>query len=494
MFSPGWPEFYEKTKKGNLIPVYREILADLETPVSAFLKIDNGEYSFLLESVEGSEQIARYSFLGSNPLCAFICKGNKVTLVQQKGKSQVLPLEQDPLDTLKQFLGAYKAVLDESLPPFFGGAVGYMSYDAVKYFEKISSDPKKDALKLPHCVFLIADTLLVFDHFKHTITVISNALLSEHDDPVAVYEKTCNKIDALVQRLKQPLKIEKPEETALPPVPLNSNFSREDFFAAVGKAKEYIRAGDVVQVVLSQRLKGKIHTDPFTIYRVLRTINPSPYMFYFKAGDLHLVGASPEMLVRVQGDEVETRPIAGTRSRGKDAIEDELLANELLTDSKERAEHIMLVDLGRNDLGRVCVYGSVEVKEFMHVEKYSHVMHLASQVRGRLHHGFDRFDCLRACFPAGTVSGAPKIRAMEIIEEMEPNDRGPYAGAVGYFSFDGNMDTCITIRTIMIKKDIVYIQAGAGIVVDSEPEKEYEEIMNKAKALVKAVSLAEEKL
>ncbi len=493
MIKPGWQEFQQKAKKGNLIPVYREILADLETPVSAFLKIEDGENSFLLESVEGSELVGRYSILGTNPLFVVSCKDQKVTF-QYHGKVQEGSASTDPLELIKKLLAVYKPVLDEDLPPFIGGAVGYLAYDAVRYFEKLPYTKAKDDRELPDCLFMVADTVLIFDHFKHMVLAVANAYITDKEGPREAYDKACEKIDFLVEQLKKPLKIAKAKPAKSKAISLSPDFEKQGFIEAVEKIKEHIRAGDIIQAVLSQRLQGKMMVDPFTVYRVLRTINPSPYMFYLQFGDLQLVGSSPEMLVRVKGTHVETRPIAGTRPRGRDSEEDANLMNELITDSKERAEHLMLVDLSRNDLGRVCDYGTVEVRDLMRVEKFSHVMHLVTEVHGTLKQGHDVYDCLRSCFPAGTVSGAPKIRAMEIIEELEPFYRGPYAGAVGYFGFQGNMDTCIALRTLVIHKEVAYVQAGAGIVADSHPELEYEESMNKSKALVKAISLASEGL
>lgn len=493
MYCPEEKEFEILSKKGNLIPVWREILADLETPVSAFIKLGQGEFSYLLESVERGEQLGRYSFLGSEPILVFKSKGERIEIIRQ-GKSEILRVEKDPLDALRKIMAGYKAVNSAKLPRFLGGAVGYVGYDIVRFWEKIPEN-NQDDLNLPDSLFMLSHTLVIFDHLNHKIKVVSYALLERKESPQVAYRKARHRIDEVIRKLRQPssllynAKKQRKEEEVEEKV--ESNFTSDIFQAKVKKAQEYIRAGDIFQVVLSQRLKRKVSASGFDIYRTLRSLNPSPYMYYLKCGDFEIVGSSPETLVREEEKEVTYRPIAGTRKRGKDRAEDELLAKELSANPKERAEHIMLVDLGRNDMGRVCEYGTVKVTELFSVEKYSHVMHLVSSIEGRLRKGMDQYDLLRACFPAGTVSGAPKVRAMEIIEELEPCRRGPYAGALGYFSFAGNMDTCIIIRTILIKKGIAYVQAGAGIVADSEPESEYEETLNKARALIKAIEIAE---
>lgn len=493
MYCPEEKEFEILSKKGNLIPVWREILADLETPVSAFIKLGQGEFSYLLESVERGEQLGRYSFLGSEPILVFKSKGERIEIIRQ-GKSEILRVEKDPLDTLRKIMAGYKAVNSAKLPRFLGGAVGYVGYDIVRFWEKIPEN-NQDDLNLPDSLFMLSHTLVIFDHLNHKIKVVSYALLERKESPQVAYRKARHRIDEVIRKLRQPsslldnAKKQRKEEEVEEKV--ESNFTSDIFQAKVKKAQEYIRAGDIFQVVLSQRLKRKVSASGFDIYRTLRSLNPSPYMYYLKCGDFEIVGSSPETLVREEEKEVTYRPIAGTRKRGKDRAEDELLAKELSANPKERAEHIMLVDLGRNDMGRVCEYGTVKVTELFSVEKYSHVMHLVSSIEGRLRKGMDQYDLLRACFPAGTVSGAPKVRAMEIIEELEPCRRGPYAGALGYFSFAGNMDTCIIIRTILIIKGIAYVQAGAGIVADSEPESEYEETLNKARALIKAIEMAE---
>ncbi len=493
MFRPSLEEFKQKAKKGNLIPVYREILADMETPVSAFQKIDDKRHSFLLESMEGGEKWARYSFLGSRPSVIVKSFGRSVEITRN-GKTEKRSFEYDPLEVIKKVLSAYKPVPDPSLPRFFGGAVGFMGYDVVRFFEELPAR-EKEGLGIPDVFFMITDTLVIFDNVTHMIKVVSNAHVKGQAAGSA-YKEATKKINALVRKLK----------SGAPGAPkarrkaknkehlLTSNFTQPQYEQAVLKAKEFIKAGDIFQVVPSQRFETKISIEPYEIYRALRLINPSPYMYFLRCGDATVVGASPEVMVRLEGERIDLRPIAGTRRRGATEEEDKLLAEELLADHKERAEHIMLVDLGRNDVGRVSVPGSVHVSELMVIERYSHVMHIVSNVRGSLSDKRDAYDVIRACFPAGTVSGAPKIRAMEIIDELEPTRRGPYAGAVGYFGFSGNMDTCITIRTLVIKKGVAYIQAGGGVVADSDPAAEYQETVNKAKAMMRAVEMAEKGL
>ncbi len=493
IYHPNKEEFANRAKFGNLVPVYREILADMETPVSAFRKIAHGDYSFLLESVEGGERIGRYSFLGSEPFMVLRTKGRKAVIID-KSQENSFDLEdgQDPLHVLKAQLQRFKWVADPDLPKFVGGAVGYIGYDTVRFFEKLP-DIATDDLQMDDCVFVFTDTVLMFDHVRRKIRVICNAHVN--GDPDLAYEEAICKIDALVNKLRSNCPSDALERNEISNIPfekrINSNFSPDGFKSAVKKAKEYIAAGDVIQVVLSQRFSTKINAEPFDIYRALRSLNPSPYMFYLSFGEVIQIGASPEILVTVERGKVTVRPIAGTRPRGKTESEDKALEADLLADEKERAEHIMLVDLGRNDIGRVCRYGSVSVDELMVIERYSHVMHIVSNVKGHLKPDRDQFDALRSTFPAGTVSGAPKIRAMEIIEELEPTKRGSYAGAVGYFSYSGDMDTCITIRTIMVKDGIAYVQAGAGIVADSVPENEYQETVNKSRAMLRAIELAE---
>jgi len=493
MYHPDRREFHRRAEKGNLIPVYREILADMETPVSAFAKLQRrgDPYSFLLESVEGGERIARYSFLGTTPSHILRAKGRRVELVSDGGvEARELTDGEDPLHVLEELLSRYRFVRIDGWERFCGGAVGFIAYDMVRFFEELP-DETEDDLGLPDCVFMLADSLLIFDHLRHRIRVLANVHVT--DDVDAAYDEALYRIKSLIALLREPAPttIVSPDFDAAEELPFRSNFAREDFEKAVCRAKEYIAAGDIIQVVLSQRLQTKVSAAPFDVYRALRSINPSPYMYYLCMGDLKIIGSSPEILVTEDRGTVVTRPLAGTRPRGATEEEDRRLEEELRSDEKERAEHIMLVDLGRNDIGRVCDYGSVEVTELMGVERYSHVMHIVSNVRGKLSAGKNQFDVLRACFPAGTVSGAPKIRAMQIIEELEATKRGPYAGAIGYFSFSGSMDTAITIRTIVMKGSMAYVQVGAGIVADSVPEREYEETMNKAMALLGAIRAAE---
>jgi anthranilate synthase component 1 len=487
MYFPSIEDFREKAKEGNLIPVYKEIMADMETPVTAFLKIDTGKYSFLLESVEGGEKWARYSFLGSSPSIVLRCKGNKISITKDAITRSFESA--DPLSELKKLLSSYRPVALPELPRFFGGAVGFLSYDMVRFFEDIGSQAV-DTLNTDDAVFLLTDTLVIFDNLKHRIKVVSNAHIDGDAD--RAYGEAIGRIDAIIGRLKGPLPSLAEGKQGRPDI--RPEISKETFIKIVEKAKEYIRAGDIIQVVPSQRFTASLTANPFNIYRALKLINPSPYMYYLKLDDLTIIGTSPEILVRVEGGNVDVRPIAGTRPRGRSEEEDKALEKDLLADPKERAEHIMLVDLGRNDVGRIAEVGSVKVTELMAVERYSHVMHIVSNVRGRLREGVDNFDVLRATFPAGTVSGAPKVMAMEIIEELEPSRRGPYAGCLGYIGFSGNMDMCITIRSMFIKDDCVYMQAGAGVVADSDPEAEYQETVNKAKALFRAVEMASEGL
>jgi len=472
MYYPTLDEVRKLKQYGNLVPVYYEMMADLETPVSAYLKIARGDYSFLLESVEGGERLARYSFIGTEP-----------ALILKTGKENPV----DPLLLVEKEFQRFKQVPIAGLPRFHGGMVGYLGYEVARYFERLPS-PERDPLGLPEAMLMLADTLLVFDHLTHKIKVVSHAHLD--GDTEQAYFEAVDKIDRLVERLKQPVPAEA-APIASSQSPVLANLSQAEFEAMVSRAKEYIYAGDIIQVVLSQRLSKRTQASPFAIYRALRSINPSPYMYYLHLGDCHIVGASPELLVRVEEGIVSNHPIAGTRPRSKDPAQDLALEEELKHDEKERAEHIMLVDLGRNDIGRISEPGTVEVTQFMDIERYSHVMHLVSHVQGKLRRGLTQFDALRACFPAGTVSGAPKIRAMEIIAELEPDKRGPYAGAIGYFDFSGNLDTAIAIRTIVIKDGIAYVQAGGGIVADSIPENEYQESLNKAQALLSAIEQAE---
>lgn len=503
MLYPVLESFKSLSSKGNLIPVYREILADTETPVSATLKL-GGSPLFLLESMIGGEKWARYSFLGSRPSRIIRSWGRKVEIKDTETGIQIFETE-NPFEIIKKEINAYKPVEVEGLPRFYGGLVGYIGYDMVRFFEKIP-DSKRPGIKLPDMFLMCTDTVVIFDNFKGKIKVVSNAYIN-NKSPEEAYREAEEKIDNIVEKLRK----SKPGgrsrkrrkstwsdsrgEKGVPSLAYSSSFvTKEEFENAVRQAKEYILSGDIVQVVLSQRFESDFNVDPFNIYRALRVINPSPYMYYLDTGNAQIVGSSPEILVRLEGRKIILRPIAGTRRRGETEEEDRALEEELKNDPKEKAEHIMLVDLGRNDVGRVAETGSVKVTELMAVERYSHVMHLVSNVEGKLRQGLDAFDLLGACFPAGTVTGAPKVRAMEIIEELEPMRRGPYAGAVGYLSYSGNMDTCITIRTLIIKGNKVYVQAGAGVVADSIPEREFEETLNKAMGMMKAVEMAEMEL
>jgi anthranilate synthase component 1 len=491
MIQPTFKEFCNLAKQGNLIPVYQELLMDLETPLSFFKRLERDRYSFLLESVEGSERWARYSFLGTRPLRVFKARGNRVEILDN-GKSKTLVSDR-PLKLLEQFLHDYRAVAAPGVPPFFGGALGYVSYNAVEQFHDISNT-KKDPLEMPEIFFVFVQTLIAFDNLKHTIKVIDNVRLDKHTSLRGAYKKAVSRIQRVISSLeKQPRGIE-PRDLSQGEKnrKFRSNLDKRGFEQAVVKAKEYIKAGDIIQVVLCQRLETETSTDPFEVYRALRFINPSPYMFYLELEDLRVIGSSPETMVRLTGDTIELRPIAGTRRRGATPEEEKQLEADLLADPKERAEHIMLVDLGRNDVGRVAAVGTVEVNELMSIERYSHVIHIVSNVRGRLAPDQTPFDLFVSAFPAGTVSGAPKIRAMQIISELEPEKRGLYAGAIGYFGYNGNLDTCIIIRTIVMKGKKVFINAGAGIVADSDPESEYQETLNKARAMLKAVDLAEQ--
>jgi anthranilate synthase component 1 len=497
MFTPDRDAFLALARRGNLVPVYREILADRLTPVSAFEKLTaagasaggNG-YAFLLESVEGGERIGRYSFLGSNPSLVFRSKGNRAAITDETGTREItLTADSDPLTLLKELLGRYHYVESPDLPRFCGGAVGFFSYDVVRFFEQLP-DKNPDELDVDDACFLFTDTLCLFDHVRHRVKVVCNAHI-ENDDPGKAYDRALAKIEALIARLRAPLLIPNTKRPAQDAVEVESLFPRADYEAAVERCREYILAGDAFQIVLAQRFKVAFTAPPFDLYRALRSVNPSPYMYYLDLGERKIIGTSPEILVTVEQGTVRVRPIAGTRPRGKTPEEDEQLEKELLADEKERAEHIMLVDLGRNDIGRVCEYGTVQVNELMTVERYSHVMHIVSNVTGRLARDKDVFDVLRACFPAGTVSGAPKVRAMQIIDEQESTRRGFYAGSAGYISYSGDMDMAITIRTMMTDGQTAYLQAGGGLVADSVPANEYQECLNKARALVQAIELAE---
>jgi anthranilate synthase component 1 len=467
------------TGEGNLVPIYREVTADLETPVSAFLKVCSGPYSFLFESVTGGENLARYSFIGTRPY-----------RVLKTGPGQ--EYDGDPLIPLEEEMARFKAIAVPGLPAFTGGGVGYVAYDAVRHYEPRVVPPELDVFGIPEAAFMFCDSLVVFDHTRHTIKVIAHCRLD--GDIEEAYAAAAGQIEDTVERLNSP-NIVLPEQEVGAVLRTNgkaeSNVGREGYELMVERIREYVISGDVIQTVPSQRLARRTGVHPFNIYRQLRTVDPSPYMFYVNMGDFQIIGASPELLVRVENGEVVTHPIAGTRRRGATAADDEALAAELLADEKERAEHIMLVDLGRNDVGRVATPGTVRVTRMMEIEKYSHVMHIVSHVTGQLAEGKTAFDAFRAIFPAGTVSGAPKVRAMEIIAELEPSKRGVYAGAVGYSSFAGSLDTCIAIRTMLVKDGVVYFQAGGGIVYDSEPEAEYIETVNKMGAVMRALDQAE---
>ncbi len=476
MYHPTLAQVKGMADQGNLVPIYREIDADLETPVSAYLKVARPPYSFLLESVEGGERLARYSFIGTEPY---------TVLNTGTGPHDKI----DPLIPIKAEMDKYRLIPIPDLPRFHGGGVGYLAYDIIRYFEPRVPEPPLDTLGLPEARFMFNDTLLVFDHLRHTIKVVSHIHLD--GDPEMSYREAVEKIDRLVDRLSSPLEPPHPTKPAGLGAPVSSNFTQEDYEAAVERAKEYIVAGDIIQVVPSQRLARRTDAHPFQIYRALRSINPSPYMYYLHLDDFYIVGASIETLVRVEDGSVVTHPIAGTRPRGGTAEEDAALEEELRSSEKQRAEHIMLVDLARNDVGRVSLPGTVQVTQLMDVERYSRVMHLVSHVGGELKPDMDAYNALRACFPAGTLSGAPKIRAMEIISELEGEKRGPYGGAVGYFSFSGNVDTAITLRTSLIKDGVAYVQAGGGVVADSTPEDEYHETLHKAGALLRAIDKAE---
>ncbi|MBN2505686.1 MAG: anthranilate synthase component I [Verrucomicrobia bacterium] len=503
MYQPLLPAFKRLAAQGNLIPVTRTLLADVETPLSAYRKIRGEGESFLLESVEGGEHLSRYSFVGCSPRAVIrqygdqveVMEGGKVTLrhaVRPAGDPRGGPAVKDGLEVVERMLARYRAVSLPTLPRFTGGAVGFVAYEFIHDVEPVVPRPPNDELGTPTMYWLLVDKLLIFDRVAQTLTVLVNALVEHPNQAEAAYDLAVGEILRLVARLRQPLELVPVTVPAdVPEAPFVSNMPRERFLANVIKAKQYIVAGDIIQVVGSQRLAIPVHASPLDIYRAARSINPSPYMFLFELDGFALAGASPEMHVRCEDRKVEIRPIAGTRARGGTAEEDRVRERELRDDPKERAEHVMLVDLARNDLGRVCDYGTVRVKDLMAVERYSHVMHLVSQVEGRLNPDRTLYDLVRATFPAGTLSGAPKVRAMQIIAELENTTRGPYGGCVGYFSFNGNLDCCITIRTALIKGQHAYVQAGGGWVNDSTPEAEYEETVNKAKAMLKAVALAE---
>jgi anthranilate synthase component 1 len=498
---PHFPDFATFSKlaaTADYVPVYRRVLSDVLTPVSAFHKIDDGGAACLFESVIGGEKVGRYSFLAVAPFEVVEARGAnvKTTSIGDQVQSSLLECGDratNPLELLREFVKQFRVAKLPELPPFVGGAVGYAGYDTVRYVEHLPHAPTDDRL-LPDLSFAFYDHMIVFDNVQKTAVVVVLAKVDKN--PRGAYETARQRVDRLVEKLGEP-------SDGLSPVDINtagevhfdykSNFTQPQFEEAVRKCVEYIRAGDIFQVVISQRLAVPLAIDPFEVYRTLRVVNPSPFMFFLRTPQCTLVGSSPEILVRVVDGKVTVRPLAGTRRRGRTEEEDERLAKELLADPKERAEHVMLVDLGRNDVGRVARYGSVEVSDVMVIERYSHVMHITSNVTGQLKDGFDAFDALAACLPAGTVSGAPKVRAMQIIDELEPHRRGPYAGAVGYIDFAGNMDTCIALRTIVVENDTAYVQVGAGIVADSVPEREYEETLNKARGLLKAIDITQQR-
>jgi anthranilate synthase component 1 len=533
MYSPDYESFMELAKQGNLIPVTRRILADFETPLSAYHKIRGQGESFLFESVEGGEHIGRYSFVGCNPRAVVRQIGDHVELIENGKVTEKIAVSRtagggageefgmveqsmktygkveeftvsyapqgggsgtvkDGLEVIERVMSQYRPVSLPGLPRFTGGAVGFIGYEFIHDIEPVVARPPRDELKTPVMYFLIADELLIFDRVAQTITIVVNAIIEEGASPASAYEDAIGEIERLVSLLEQASlhsSVMVPAE--VPSVPFQSNVSRETFLANVATAKKYITSGDIIQVVGSQRFSTPVKASPLDIYRAARSINPSPYMFLLELEGMSLVGASPELHVRCEDRKVEIRPIAGTRPRGKTAEQDLKLEQDLLADPKERAEHVMLVDLARNDLGRVCDYGTVQVRDLMIVERYSHVMHIVSQVEGHLAADKTPYDLMRATFPAGTLSGAPKVRAMQLISELEQTARGPYGGCVGYFSFNGNLDCCITIRTALIKDGMAYVQAGGGWVNDSTPEGEFDETVNKAKAMLKAVALAE---
>jgi anthranilate synthase component 1 len=494
MIQPDYKSFARLARQGNLVPVYTTLRADLLSPVSAWLRLGRrAQYSFLLESVEGGEHLARYTFLGCDPVEVFRYANGRAS-VEHPLKAGAEPLEGDPVALLRERMARYKPVRVPGLPPLTGGAIGYFAYDMVRLSERIPATGRDDT-HTDDAALMFFLGLVAFDHVRQRVWIIRNVQIPPRGSARvlrAAYDAAAREIHRTRRALERPEPRAPRRKPAAAKLRVTSNVTRDQFLAAVRRAKQYIRAGDIFQAVLSQRFSARLPrgTDPFEIYRALREVNPSPYMFYLRLGDTSVVGASPEMLIKVQGREAFYRPIAGTRPRGRDDAEDRRLAEELLADPKERAEHIMLADLGRNDLGRVCDYGTVRVADLMTIERYSHVMHLVSNLRGRLRPNVDCFDALMACFPAGTVSGAPKVRAMQIIDELEPTRRGIYAGAILYLDFSGNLDSCIAIRTLVAKGGIARVQAGAGIVADSVPAREYDETVNKARALLAALEQA----
>ena len=487
--TPSIDEFCKLARRGNVVPVFAECIADGETPVSAFKKVDCGDYSFLFESTEKNDVSGRFSFVGINPRIVIKTRGHDLQVIEL-GNERRVEMTGDPLEEIRKLLAPYQFVPRPELARFSGGAVGFLGYEAIPFFEPKVPAAARDELQLPEVIFMITGSLLIFDHRRRTLTIVANAFLD--DGPLEeIYARATDSINAIMSQLAKPADLPVVPAADFETQRADSNFRPEEFERAVERAKEYIRAGDIFQVVLSQRFESDFTGDPLDFYRCLRFINPSPYMFCLKFGtDFALVGSSPEMHVRLTGDTVEIRPLAGTRPRGATSAQDDRNAAELLADPKERAEHVMLVDLARNDVGRVSEFGTVCLTEFMQIERFSHVMHIVSNVTGRLRTGCTGFDLFKATFPAGTVSGAPKIRAMQIISELEGTRRGCYAGAIGYFGFDGNVDSCIALRCAVLKNGKAYFQAGAGIVADSNPHSEYEETVNKARAMAKALALA----
>jgi anthranilate synthase component 1 len=494
---PRFDDFLRWAAQAPCVPVFRQLTGDGLTPVSAFRRIERAAPSFLFESVIGGEKVGRFSFLGTEPFLTFEARGPNVVVAAPHAPQNTRRFTSpDPFRDLEALLEQYRAVHMPGLPRFVGGAVGYAAYDAVRYTEHLPDAPPDDR-GLPDLSFALYDRMVLFDHIRKTVLVVAHAHVPRGTDERAAYDHACSRVDELVARLAEPgPELPSSDIDTDGPVTLEprSNFTRDQYEAVVRHCQEYIKAGDIFQVVPSQRFELETSAAAFNIYRVLRVVNPSPFLFYLPFGDFCLIGSSPEILVRVEDGSVTIRPLAGTRRRGRDETEDRALAEELLADPKERAEHIMLVDLGRNDVGRVADYATVELTDVMKVERYSHVMHITSNVTGRLSAGKTAFDALRAGLPAGTVSGAPKVRAMQIIDEVEPQKRGPYAGAVGYIDFTGNMDTCIALRTLVLRGTTAYIQAGGGVVFDSDPGAEYEETINKAKGMLKAIEIAERQL
>ncbi len=487
---PSLEEFRALAEKGNVVPVYAQLAADFETPLSAYLKIRDGQHAFLLESAESTDASGRWSIVGSGPQRVFEARGNEVR-IRRGSEEEVIEIEGDLLVELEKLMARYKPVTHGDAPPFFGGAVGYLAYDAVRQFEPTIGDPPSDDLGLPEAIFLITDTVLLFDHKLRRLLVVANAMLGDYASPEEAYHDAVGRVASLIEILDRPLHVPALNglRESVTPEPV-SNTTQEQYEGMVRQAKDYIAAGDVFQVVPSQRFEAPFEAAPIDLYRALRHVNPSPYMFILELGEFSLVGSSPEVHVRCVDGRIDIRPIAGTRWRGKTKEEDDALAADLLADEKERAEHVMLVDLARNDVGRIAAHATVEVDDFMMVERYSHVMHIVSNVTGQLSPGHSSYDVLRATFPAGTVSGAPKIRAMQIINQLECNKRNAYAGAVGYFGWDGAHDSCIALRTCLLKNGRVYVQAGAGVVADSDPAYEYNETVNKAMGMLRAIGLA----